>query len=219
MHLSAVLLINLDLQTVAFRTRGQKRQEAHGCVAWITHLPLLPCTSQWHPSIFNYWKVFNLVWVRAEYDGCEGLPVLLWVCFLTKDVTDVGGNSKIITSTASRSWCWGSSRGGGWTGKGGKTAGELLSENQPCKKIQFLRKLHFKACSIHVMCGKSCPSEKECSFVILKIMESWKSKLSQEINLVILLGDTGDKSVCLQAGVLCGITSPQILVKALNLEE
>lgn len=43
--------------------------------------------------------------------------------------------------------------------------------------------------------------------------------LSKEINLVIPLGDTGDKSVFLQAGVLGRMASPWILVKVLNLEE
>lgn len=50
-------------------------------------------------------------------------------------------------------------------------------------------------------------------------MGKWKTMFSKEINLVIPLGDTGDKSVFLQAGVLGRIASPSILVKVLNLEE
>lgn len=124
MHLSAVLLINLDLQTVAFRTRGQKRQENHRCVTWITHLPQLPCASQWHPSIFNYWKVFNLVCVRAEYDELWRVVCAAPSVFLTTDAVDVGGNSKIIASTTSRIQCWESSVEEGRSGKGNKIGGE-----------------------------------------------------------------------------------------------
>lgn len=81
-------------------------------------------------------------------------------------------------------------------------------KNSHAGKIQLLKKLLFKVCLTYIMCIKSCSSAKECLFVILKIMENWKTKLSQEINLAIPLGDTGDKSVCLQAGVLGRITSP-----------
>lgn len=77
-------------------------------------------------------------------------------------------------------------------------------KNSQVEKIQFLKKLHFKACLTHIMCVKSYPSAKECPFVILKIRENWKTKLSQEINLAVPLGDTGEKSFCLQAGVLVG---------------
>ena len=97
--------------------------------------------------------------------------------FLTTDALDAGGNSKIITSTASRSWCWESSLGERCSGKGNKIGGEWLRLVKAALwRMQFLKKLRSEVSLTCMSCVRPCPSAKDCPFVIFQKYEELENQ-------------------------------------------
>lgn len=135
---------------------------------------------------------------------------LCYSVFLATDAMDVGGNSRITASTASRTQSWKSSVEQGCSEKGNNMGGQWLRlvkaalwKNVVPEEAAFWSQLNT------VPCISSYPSAKDCPFVIVKHMVSWKTKfLSMHINLVLPLVNTGHKSVFLHTGIWGKITLP-----------
>lgn len=85
--------------------------------------------------------------------------------------------------------------------------------------MHLLNNLHFEVVFTHRPCISSRPSAKDCPFVILKDMGSWKSKLSMQIKLIFPLVAPRDKSAFLHAGMLGRLTLSWTLVRVAELEE